>query len=314
MQKEIKLIQKTINNANLLSAINQFAAFMAVERQYSKNTISSYLLDIKNLLTFLKKKDITLDDISQLEAPDIRKWIARCYKSGSSNRSINRALSALKIFADFLTEQKLINGHHFDKIKKSKTPKLLPRVISDEEVVKMVESIDSLPIMPWQKLRDKALFFLMFATGMRISEALSVTKENVLSTRGFFIVKGKGNKERIIPIIKPVQEMIQNYIDNCPYVIMEHEPLFVSNRGKKYLARLVQKTFAELRNINNLGAHITPHSLRHCCASSLLNKSNDLVKVKKLLGHARLSSTQIYTQISNQAIRKALDEIDYFGS
>ncbi len=300
-------MQKIIfNNTELNNIFVNFTIFIATEKQLSKNTISSYRNDIKCFIdwfTSYTKTDINLESLKKLTLDDLRVWLSFRLSKNITHRSNARAISSMKSFFQYLSDNDILNNKAIFNLKKPRLPKLLPKAITTEQVKNLLKILENNQ-KNWQSARDVALFTLIFGTGMRISEAISITKKDL--NHEIFYVKGKGNKMRAIPLLDIVKEKINNYLTICPFVIMDNEPIFVSNLGNKYISRIAQKTMQNVRIQFDLG-DITPHTLRHSCATALLNSSDELQKIQRLLGHASLSTTQIYTKISKEKIISMLD-------
>jgi integrase/recombinase XerC len=295
--------------------INQFIMHTVAELYRSKNTILSYLRDLKSFLEFLSKHyktgEVSLKELNSLTTETIRLWLNDRYDKGITKNSSNRSLSALRTFFTFLSDNDILNNKAIFGVKKAKLPKLLPKALDNSGIDSLIDGVKNLDKkLLWINLRNEALILLLFSTGMRISEALSITRDMV--KKDHLLIKGKGNKERIVPLLKVVNDKIHDYLMLCPYVIMENDVIFRSRRGGKYDSRSAQRLFTDARRKIGLSEDVTPHVIRHTCATTLLENSNDLHKIQKLLGHSLLSTTQIYTKVTKRNLINELSEIDYW--
>ena len=256
----------------------------------SANTISSYTSDIKNFVNFTLMHRAKFDHqtLESMSIQDIRAWLThRLVRENVSKRSNNRALSALKVLYKYLRDVHKIDNKVFLSLQHAKNPTMLPKPPSSENINKIINSIDT---NSWVGLRDKAIIMMLYGCGMRISEVLSIQTEQIEPNTIFIKIVGKGNKERTIPILSEVLTATLEYKENRP---MEHKFLFIGEHGKK----LSRNYFAnKIRQISSCTIHA--HMLRHSCASHLLNNGGSIKAIQQLLGHASLSSTQIYANVT----------------
>lgn len=292
--------------------IADFYSHLKLSKRCQQNTVDSYVSDISLFLKYvtqLKGGLINEKDLKDIAKIDIKSWLADRVDRGMCARSNARAISAIKSFFIYLKKTKNINNDEIFKIKSPRLPKLLPKAIDLSDVEKIIKNINN---DDWRDLRDHALFMLIFSTGLRISEALSLKKSDLIGKK-FTYVTGKRNKQRIVPLLSNVTDLILSYIQKCPFSIAENDNVFVSNLGIPYYPRAAQKKIEKIRREVGLGEFVTPHTLRHSCATVLLESSDDLRKVQKLLGHESLSTTQIYTKITKNRLIDALKKADYWS-
>jgi integrase/recombinase XerC len=275
--------------------------------RFSRHTAIAYHSDVVQFLNFLTKyfgKKIFLGDFeNKLTHQDIRSWLSDRHQRNISNRSNARAMSAVKSFFQYLTDEKLISGNIFHQVAPLKKEKLLPRPLNEEETLQFINDIASYASVQWIGLRDRALFALIYSVGLRINEALQLDYEDTLSNH--ILILGKGAKERYIPLVPIVKEYIEAYQKICPYPTKKGTPLFWTIRGKRLSASQAEAIVANYRKLNLLPDSFTPHALRHSCATHLVAKTSDLRAVQELLGHASLSTTQIYTDIDQHRMLNA---------
>lgn len=278
--------------------------FLKFQRKYSEHTVKSYKKDVENFLKFIsrhKGEFVSLNMLTTLEIADFRAWLASRSTDGITARSNVRAVSSLKSFVNFLAERHLIDSSVINLLKRPKTPKLLPKPIEEKIIFNFLDAecfFENDPL--WITNRDRALYYLLYCTGLRISEALNIKTNDVASS---IKVCGKGKKERIVLLLPAVIEKINAYTHTCPYNLSGGF-LFVGLRGKKLLAPYVDARLKKLRLFYDLPDHASAHSFRHSFATHLIQNGADLRSVQDLLGHESLTSTQIYTDINDYSILK----------
>lgn len=283
-----------------MEKIEKFFDYLSFEKSYSKNTVISYRNDITDFLKFLQniiKLKINKENLENLEHKDFRSWLSYRKNIEFSDRSNARALSAVKSLFKFLQKRQNIFNPVISKIKTPKTEKSLPRTVSVNNFFKMSECISIFAKDDWCIKRDLALITLIYGSGLRISEALNINNNSFIS-KDQIKVLGKGNKERIVPILPIVQNYIEEYKNICPYKTKFDEYIFISKTGKKYSPRLFQKLIENIRRLLNMPENITPHAFRHSFATDLLNAGVDMRSIQELLGHKTISSTQVYAHLN----------------
>jgi integrase/recombinase XerC len=216
-------------------------------------------------------------------------------------------LAAMKNFTRFLIQENVCDDHVLLGFRLGRIPKKLPRPLTQVQALDMVDHIDSMSDESWVGARDKALLALLYSAGLRISEALSLTMDSI--NRDFIVVCGKGGKTRHVPLMAPVKQLIDRYlalsINSTLNKEIEGHPqfLFRSIRGEKMSANMAQKQFRDYRRTFGLPETATPHAMRHSCATHLVESSTNLRAIQELLGHASLSSTQLYTDVAQKHVR-----------
>ena len=268
-------------------------------RKLSNQTIFSYATDLKFFLAFLenyKNSKISINKLEKLEPREIRAWLAHEINLGISSTTLNRYLSSIKDFFNWLNEKKYIYNNSISIVKMPKKEHKLPRPIEENYILEVISLISKNNALPWIAARNISVIALLYGCGLRISEALSI-KMNDYPFKETLKVEGKGGKERVIPIIPFVRNCIKKYIFLCPYHKNKSEFLFLGKRGNKLNARIIQKEIENCRKQLGLPETATPHALRHSFATHLLSAGGDLRTIQDLLGHSSLSSTQIYTKV-----------------
>ena len=272
-------------------------------RNFSENSIKAYSLDLKNFLhfSFQESEDILKSDLSNISSHTIRLWILSLRNRSVKASSLSRKISSLKNFFHWLESTHNIFNSAISRLESPKKDKKLPRPLSVNDIKRLFSAFENKKEDQWIISRNQAIFLLLYTCGLRISEALDL-KANALPLNTSILVKGKGKKERMVPILNITNQAIEKYKDQCPYPNSSSKYVFLGVRGKKMLARSFQKALERARNSIGLPSSSTPHSLRHSYATHLLNSGTDLRSIQKLLGHSALSSTQIYTQIEQKKL------------
>ncbi|MBW8309091.1 MAG: tyrosine recombinase XerC [Candidatus Paracaedibacteraceae bacterium] len=282
----------------------KWASYLRTVKRYSPHTMTAYNQDLRQFFTFLQKYKggaVTLHMLKELTLKELRSWLSDRLAMGFSPRSTARALSTCRSFFKFLSRAYQYDFSVISLLESPRIKQTLPRPLSVAQAKSLLSEIDGYASEPWVGLRDCALFTLLYATGMRISEALSLKGEEA-AAQDHIAVCGKGGKTRIVPLIPVVHEAISAYVQACPYPITASTFLFLGVKGKVLSATVAQLALRRYRQSVGLPASVTPHALRHTCATHLMQESSDLRGIQELLGHASLSSTQIYTHIDQRQL------------
>lgn len=293
-----------------------------VLRQVSKHTITAYQKDLDYLLQRLEEASLSFADLS---SDQVRSWIVRLHAQGQAPRSIARMLSAWRGFCLWLANQKgLVTHNPLSDVRAPKRAKPLPKALSVEHAINLVESSGQENVQAdlFLRARDRAIVELLYSSGLRLSEMLGIdlspieTKE--YASAGWIdfeasevMVLGKGKKRRTVPVGEAAILALKEWIAiRANYVVEEKgmpQPLFINKQGKRVSARTIQKHLADLAIKAGLPTHVHPHMLRHSFASHVLQSSGDLRAVQEMLGHASITSTQIYTALDFQHLAQAYD-------
>jgi integrase/recombinase XerC len=283
----------------LLRAMRLWQQWLADERRCSPHTCDAYTRDLESFLRFLSGHlggAPRLADLDALKPADFRAWLARLSGSGRKRTSTARALSVVRGFFSWLERNDLAANHAIRALRTPKIPHSVPKALSVDEASDVIETAGTMVTDDWIGLRDVAILTLLYGCGLRIAEALSLTRGE--APKGDAItVTGKGNKQRMVPILPVVRQAIDAYLDACPWRTASDEPLFVGARGGPLRARIVQRQMQAMRGMLGLPETATPHALRHSFATHLLAMGGDLRSIQELLGHASLSTTQRYTEV-----------------
>lgn len=296
---------------DLAAAARDWLARLALERRASAKTVEAYARDLRQFLAFLAEhlgEAPTLKAFADLRPADIRGFLARRRADDVAARSLARALAGLRSFARFLEAEGRGNAAAFAAVRALKVAKTLPRPVApdDARALADVASRAGESRAPWILARDAAAIALMYGAGLRISEALGVARRDApVGDRDRLAVIGKGGKPRVVPVIAPVRVAIEAYLALCPYPLPPDGPLFVGAQGGALSPRLIQLAVERLRGALGLPESATPHALRHSFATHLLGGGGDLRSIQELLGHASLSTTQIYAAVDARRLMAA---------
>jgi integrase/recombinase XerC len=289
--------------------MTRWLSHLRAERRLSPKTLEAYARDLRQCLVFLAEHwgaEVTLPRFSALEASDIRAFMAMRRADDIASRSLMRALAGLRSFGRFLEREGKGKVGALSAIRAPKVGKSLPKPIHMAAAKRFADADERAgeDRDPWIWARDAAVMALMYGSGLRISEALGLVRRDVpLPGAGdVLVVTGKGNKTRMVPVLQNVLALIQDYVAVCPHPLPPEGPIFVGARGGPLKARIIQLTMERLRGSLGLPDSATPHALRHSFATHLLSRGGDLRAIQELLGHASLSTTQIYTGIDSERL------------
>ena len=287
-----------------------WASFLRAERRSSPHTIEAYCRDARLFLSFLSSVDArpaTLDRLAAIKPADIRAFMAHKRAEGCGGRTVMRALAALRSFARYLERHGKAKLAPFKAVRAPKIQRSLPKPLSFADAVRVSsgEAMGGEATAPWVAARDAAVLSLLYGAGLRISEALGIRRQEISPGLDVLTILGKGRKTRSAPLIGPVRAAIEDYLRLCPYTLAPEGPLFVGVKGGPLSPRIIQLTVERLRGALGLPDSATPHALRHSFATHLLARGGDLRSIQELLGHASLSTTQIYTAVDTTRLMDA---------
>ncbi|MBA3676874.1 MAG: tyrosine recombinase XerC [Sphingosinicella sp.] len=268
------------------------------DRRRSEHTVRAYAATAHRLIEFLgahKGEEVTGEVLAGLQATDLRAFLTSRRAEGLVNVSAARELSAVRGFLGFAASESG-NTSALPRLKGPKRPRGVPRPVSPDDVISLADEVAENGSQEWIAARDYAVLLLLYGCGLRVAEALGLTG-SILPLGEVLSVTGKRNKTRIVPLLAPVAEAIQAYIALCPYPVGRDEPIFRGARGGPLKGEIVRRAVRNARRTLGLDERATPHALRHSFATHLLGRGADLRSLQELLGHASLSSTQIYTSV-----------------
>ena len=282
----------------MVEPVERFLNFLTVEKGLSLNTLGSYRSDIQKFRDFLDKLD---KDITGFNKKDLIEYITHLRDTGCQTSTISRSISALRGLCKFMLMEGIIDEDPVENLTSPKGWKRIPKILGISEVMSLLKKPEGKKL----SLRDRAILELMYSSGLRASEVINIRMNDINFEVGFITVTGKGSKERVVPVNQMAMETIRKYIEELRPSLLRRSMspyLFLASGGKPITRqRLWQliKTYSA-----GLSIKISPHTLRHCFASHLLDGGADLVALQKMLGHTDISTTQIYTKVTPERLRK----------
>ncbi len=302
MKQEIKYAA----SAEVIELIDAWSAWLAGERGYSTHTLDAYARDLASFFKFWQDYLGRLPQKDDLRQTDIRTF--RAFLSCQNNRhlgksTIARELSSLKNFFKWLNRNHIITNTTLTAVSSPKKDKILPKALDVSQTLEVLDTASHFAKEEWQGLRDVAILTILYGCGLRISEALSLNVGDI-NHNDFLKIRGKGNKERLVPVLPVVKEKIAAYLKACPYQQKQGDALFLGARGERISPRIIQRNLEKLRRYLGLPETLTPHALRHSFATHLLAEGTNLRSIQELLGHASLSTTQRYTNVEIEHLKK----------
>ena len=288
---------------NISSILLEWISYLKFEKNVSENTIYSYKSDMASFFEFIGNHfgvEINISELQKITLKDIRSWMFWRKTNGYAHSSTSRSLAGIKNFFKFLYKYKNIDIKIIFSVKNPKKFHSIPKALDIQEAEFAIKNAGIFAAQEWIKLRNQALILLIYASGMRISEALSITKEQIIEvekTKTLRII-GKGNKERIIPILDIAIQNIKSYLKMMPISLEDKDMIFRGIRGGVLNRRDASRDLLKIRRILGLPEHLTPHAFRHSFATHLLENGADLRSIQELLGHSSISTTQAYTKVN----------------
>ena len=304
-KKEVKVVD---NETKSLNAIEKYKAYLIAERNYSEHTINSYLSDIIEFKEFLTSEEF--GTLITARTTHARAFMTRLFNNDFKKKSIARKLSSLKTFYRYLITENIVSKNPFELIESPKVEKSLPRFLYKEEIEKIFSSIDTTTAIG---KRNLAIMEVLYGSGLRVSELVSLENKNLDFSNAMIKVLGKGSKERYVPMNSRTMEALNNYIHvGRPELILKVEMespnvLFVNRSGGALTSRGVRVIINKILEDAAESIHVYPHMLRHTFATHLLDGGADLRSVQEMLGHSNLSTTQIYTHVSTEQLKKSME-------
>ena len=294
-------------SAEVASEFARWLAYLSAERGMSAKTVEAYARDMRQFLGFLGGhfgRRVTLAMLARLAPLDVRAFLAARRAHGIGSRSLGRTLAGVRSFARFLERAGKGRVGALAGVRAPRPPKTLPKplAIAAAKRVAETELRAGEERAPWILARDAAVLALLYGSGLRISEALTLRRKDVAGGGDVITVTGKGNKARMVPVLARVSKLVAEYLALCPYQPAADGPLFVGAKGGALSPRVIQLAMARLRGALGLPDSATPHALRHSFATHLLARGGDLRAIQELLGHASLSTTQIYTAVDSERL------------
>ena len=294
---------------DLRAAIGLWTAWLAGERRASAHTVAAYGRDLAFFLDFLTEhlgEIPSLASIHALRPADFRAFLAYRAGEGAERVSLARGLSVLRGFLRFLQRRGLAETTALAALRSPKLPRGVPKPLTIVDAAGALDAAADGAAKHWEGTRDTAILTLLYGCGLRLSEALGLTRGEA-PLGEMLAVTGKGGKQRLLPVLPAVRQAVADYLAACPYTLAKEGPLFVGARGGPLNPRIVQRQMAWLRGFLGLAETATPHALRHSFATHLLGAGGDLRAIQELLGHASLSTTQRYTSVETERLLAIYD-------
>lgn len=293
---------------NLKELIEEFLRYLLIDKGYSNNTIESYKRDLLTFLEFIKNKNI-----NNIASDDLKKYIKYLNNKKLNDKTISRHISCLKSFYKFLVIENKIKDNISEVLFSPKTKKSLPNTLAEEDIFKILD----IKLTDNYSYRNKAMIELMYATGLRVSELVSLKLQDVDLTEEIVRIFGKGSKERVVPIGEIATESLKEYITkHRPLMLKKYnnEYLFLNNHGNNMTRQGFFKIIKSIANEKGIDKEISPHTIRHSFASHLLKYGADLRTIQELLGHSDISTTQVYTHITNEELKQNYKDFHPHGN
>jgi integrase/recombinase XerC len=284
--------------------LESFIDFLQNEKRYSPHTIAAYRRDLTNLISWLQQQEIA--NWNDVQQGLLRRFIAQRHASGIQGRSLQRQLSAIRAFFRFLQTLNIVSQNPGEDIPTPKSPRRLPKSLDIEQLERLLDIPGDEPLV----LRDRAIMELLYSSGLRLAEISSLDRADLDLREGIVdIKKGKGSRQRIVPVGRKANDAIQRWLKARALLLKSEESaLFISQRGQRLSHRAIQQRLAHWAKKQGLNQHVYPHRLRHAFASHLLESSGDIRAVQELLGHANISTTQVYTHLDFQHLAEVYDQ------
>ncbi|MGH1419506.1 MAG: tyrosine recombinase XerC [Hyphomicrobiaceae bacterium] len=295
---------------DLHGVIEKWFTYLDLERGTSPATREAYARDMRQFLQFLVGKlghPPTLTDLGKLDTRTFRTFMARRRQQGSVSRSLARTMSALRAFYRWLDAREILTNTSIQRVALPKVPHSVPKPLTVDKATEVARNTPTADL-DWVSNRDCAVLLLLYGSGLRISEALGLTvKDAPIARRDVLRIIGKGDKERLVPVLPITQKAVEQYLASCPYPLEPDEQLFVGVKGGPLSPRIIQLAMQRMRVSLGLPDTATPHALRHSFATHLLSAGGDLRQIQELLGHASLSTTQAYTEVDRDRLLEVYD-------
>ena len=282
--------------------IARWSAWLTGERMYSPHTVDAYCRDLAIFTAFFDKP-LNLKKLARIDIRGFRAYLSSRAAENIGKTSLAREISTIRNFFRWLNKNDIIKNDAISLLSSPRLPKALPRAADAEDIFKLLGKACQNAARPWEGLRDKAVFTLLYGCGLRISEALSLNIGD-LDDQHLLRITGKGNKTRLVPLLPAVVDSINDYLAECPYRQQTGDPMFLGARGERLSPRIIERQMQKIRLEIGLPETITPHALRHSYATHLLAAGTDLRSIQELLGHSSLTTTQRYTEVEIEKLKE----------
>lgn len=295
---------------DIRAEIRKWYGHLLGEKRASPLTLLAYHRDVSGFFEFLCDHlggPADLEALRRLEIRDFRAFLTHRRAEGLTSRSLARNLSSVRSFFRFLDRAGIVSNPALKALRTPKIPHGIPKPVAENAARAMITETGEIESLPWIAARDAAILTLLYGCGLRISEALGLNREDAPLPE-ILRITGKGQKERLVPVLPVTRAAVDEYLALCPFGLGPGEPLFVGARGKRIDPRMVRGLVIHLRRRLGLADTVTPHAFRHSFATHLLAAGGDLRAIQELLGHASLSTTQMYTEVESQRLLEIYDK------
>ncbi|WP_373084307.1 tyrosine recombinase XerC [Sneathiella sp.] len=293
----------------LSQAFDNWLGWLRHEKKASPHTIEAYERDVRDFLEFISGYIggiVELEDLENLRLADFRAYLAQRRQGGLTASSLRRVLSSIRSFYKRQERDGYLHNPYLKTLRSPRSGARLPRPLNAADTRELLQKATTATEPLWVRHRDTAVLTLLYGCGLRIGEALSLNFDDRPVSHTLTLI-GKGNKERMVPVLPVVIEAVEAYVCECPFPLDSKSPLFIGRQGRRLNARAIQLKMQNLRRNMNLPETATPHALRHSFATHLLAGGSDLRSIQELLGHASLSSTQRYTDLDVEKLLEVYD-------
>jgi len=308
-QRLISILKELTAEPAVCAAAQGWYSWLAHERRLSLHTIDGYVRDVDSFLAFVSEHlgfGPGLRDLAELGRIDFRSYLAKRDSRGMSRTSTARSISSIKSFFRFLEKNGLASNPVIGTVRPPQMPKSIPKALEESEALEVMDVVGEITDEEWVGKRDTAVLLLLYGCGMRVGEALDLNRGNMPRDE-VLRVRGKGNKERLVPVLPVIQKALEENLNHCPFDEGADGPMFFGVKGRRLGARFIQERMSYLRAILGLPETATPHALRHSFATHLLAGGGDLRTIQELLGHTSLSSTQRYIEVDAARLQAVYD-------
>lgn len=291
-------------HSSLLRLVQQWHAHLANIKHVSAHTLKAYQTDLFSFLEFLAEyegAELGISSLKKIDLKTMRSWLAWRNRNELSAASTARALATIRNFFRYIDKHHGIENATIFQVRTPKVGKSIPKALDSQQALETIEAAAELSATPWIAARDTALITLIYGCGLRSAEALGLTYSQ-RPQNDTLRIKGKGNKEREVPVLPQVHQALKQYLTLCPYAFNKDTPLFLGARGEQLNDRLLRKLMQQVRGYLGLPSTASPHALRHSFATHLLAGGGDLRTIQELLGHANLSTTERYTKVDSKRL------------
>jgi integrase/recombinase XerC len=291
--------------SDLEPVINEWLAYLSHERGSADATVAAYERDVRTFFAYLRHTlgaEPRIDDLRRINAKTIRAFLSQRRRRNISSRTLARALSALRVFFSWAEKRDVLKNRAIQMIALPKVPHSVPKPLTVDKAASVMNASPNADD-DWTVARDLAVLLLLYGAGLRISEALGLTTRTApTALRDAMRIVGKGGRERVVPVLPVIITALDRYRAMLPYPLEPDEPLFRGAKGGPLSPRIIQLLMERLRDRLGLPDTATPHALRHSFATHLLSAGADLRQIQELLGHASLSTTQVYTEVDRERL------------